>query len=87
MFKNIIKRNLTTLKIYRNNNNISKMDKFVFDKNKELVYRGQLDDSRPGNYIPLNGKDIREVFESIINSRSITINQKPSIGCNIKWKN
>ncbi len=40
-----------------------------------------------GNDIPLNGKDIREVFESIINSRSITINQKPSIGCNIKWKN
>ena len=62
-------------------------DFFVFDKNKELVYRGQLDDSRPGNDIPLNGKDIREVFESIINSRSITINQKPSIGCNIKWKN
>ena len=62
-------------------------DFYLYDDNLKLVYRGQLDDSRPGNDIPLNGKDIREVFESIINSRSITINQKPSIGCNIKWKN
>lgn len=74
-------------KVARNYDAACTPDFFVFDKNKELVYRGQLDDSRPGNDIPLNGKDIREVFESIINSRSITINQKPSIGCNIKWKN
>lgn len=74
-------------KVARNYDAACTPDFFVFDKNKELVYRGQLDDSRPGNDIPLNGKDIREVFESIINSRSIIINQKPSIGCNIKWKN
>ena len=61
-------------------------DFFVFNSNKELVYRGQLDDSRPGNDIPISGKDIINVFESILNSKPITINQKPSIGCNIKWK-
>lgn len=62
-------------------------DFFVFDHNHKLVYRGQLDDSRPGNDIPLTGKDIKEVFESILNSRTISTHQKPSIGCNIKWKN
>ena len=61
-------------------------DFFVFNSNKELVYRGQLDDSRPGNDIPISGKDIINVFESILNSKPITKNQKPSIGCNIKWK-
>ena len=61
-------------------------DFFVFNSNKELVYRGQLDDSRPGNDIPISGKDIINVFECILSSRAITINQKPSIGCNIKWK-
>lgn len=61
-------------------------DFFVFNSNKELVYRGQLDDSRPGNDIPISGKDIINVFECILNSKPITINQKPSIGCNIKWK-
>jgi hypothetical protein len=61
-------------------------DFFVFNSNKELVYRGQLDDSRPGNDIPISGKDIINVFECILSSKPITINQKPSIGCNIKWK-
>ena len=61
-------------------------DFFVFNSNKELVYRGQLDDSRPGNDIPISGKDITNVFECILSSKPITINQKPSIGCNIKWK-
>ena len=62
-------------------------DFFVFDHNHKLVYRGQLDDSRPGNDIQLTGKDIKEVFDSILNSRTISTLQKPSIGCNIKWKN
>ena len=62
-------------------------DFFVFDHKKKLIYRGQLDNSRPGNDIPLNGKDIREVFNCILESRPISLNQKPSIGCNIKWKN
>ncbi|MFL2637600.1 MAG: thioredoxin family protein [Flavobacteriaceae bacterium] len=61
-------------------------DFFVFNSNEELVYRGQLDDSRPGNDIPISGKDITNVFECILSSKPITINQKPSIGCNIKWK-
>jgi hypothetical protein len=61
-------------------------DFFVFNSKEELVYRGQLDDSRPGNDIPISGKDIKNVFECILNSKTITINQKPSIGCNIKWK-
>ena len=62
-------------------------DFFVFDHNHKLVYRGQLDDFRPGNDIPITGKDIKEVFDSILNSRTISTHQKPSIGCNIKWKN
>lgn len=61
-------------------------DFYVFDKELKLVYRGQLDSSRPGNGMPLNGEDIREVLESLINNTSISDIQKPSIGCNIKWK-
>ena len=62
-------------------------DFYVFDEKKELVYRGQLDDSRPGNNIPVNGNDIRNVLDCILYSKDIIINQKPSIGCNIKWIN
>ena len=60
-------------------------DFYVFDANKKLIYRGQLDNSRPGNNIPLSGSDIRTVFKCVLESKEITINQKPSIGCNIKW--
>lgn len=62
-------------------------DFFVFDKNLKLAYRGQLDDSRPGNDIPVTGMDIREALESILAGRPVAGLQKPSIGCNIKWKN
>jgi len=58
----------------------------IFDASLSCVYRGQLDDSRPGNDIPLSGKDIREVLECLLNNEPITIDQKPSVGCNIKWK-
>jgi len=61
-------------------------DFYVFDKNLELTYRGQLDSSRPGNDITLTGEDIRKALESTINDTPIDSNQKPSIGCNIKWK-
>ncbi|WP_340074894.1 thioredoxin family protein [Leptobacterium sp. I13] len=61
-------------------------DFYVFDKKLTLVYRGQLDDSRPGNGLPVTGKDIRAVLEAILNNQPIPQNQKPSIGCNIKWK-
>jgi len=61
-------------------------DFYLFDEALELIYRGQLDDSRPGNGIPLNGRSIREALDAILNNRKISLEQKPSVGCNIKWK-
>lgn len=61
-------------------------DFYVFDEHLKLVYRGQLDNSRPGNAIPVSGEDIRGVLDNLLNKESITEIQKPSIGCNIKWK-
>jgi thiol-disulfide isomerase/thioredoxin len=61
-------------------------DFYLFDKNLRLVYRGQLDDSRPGNGIPSTGLDLRNAFEALLNNEPIDSVQKPSIGCNIKWK-
>lgn len=61
-------------------------DFYLFDNSDKLVYRGQLDDSRPGNGIPLSGSDLRGAIDGVIYNRSINPNQKPSIGCGIKWK-
>lgn len=61
-------------------------DFYVFDKNLKLVYRGQLDDSRPGNPIPVTGKDLRAALDSILNGQPVDPNQKPNLGCSIKWK-
>ncbi|WP_437370794.1 thioredoxin family protein [Maribacter litoralis] len=61
-------------------------DFFLFDKELKLVYRGQLDDSRPGNGLPLDGKDLRTAIENLIEGKKVNPTQKPSIGCNIKWK-
>ncbi|MEL6810814.1 MAG: thioredoxin family protein [Bacteroidota bacterium] len=61
-------------------------DFFVFDAELKLVYRGQLDNSRPGNSIPVNGRDLREALDNILNNSPQRKDQKPSIGCNIKWK-
>jgi len=61
-------------------------DFFVFDAELKLVYRGQLDNSRPGNSIPVNGRDLREALDNILNNNPQRKDQKPSIGCNIKWK-
>ena len=58
----------------------------VFDSEDKCVYRGQLDDSRPGNSEPVNGKDLRKVLDQLISGNDVPANQKPSIGCNIKWK-
>lgn len=58
----------------------------VFDADDKCVYRGQLDDSRPGNDKPVNGKDLREVLDKLIAGESISTQQIPSLGCNIKWK-
>jgi len=61
-------------------------DFFLFDKNHQLVYRGQLDDSRPGNGKPVTGRDLRAAVDALLAGRSVSLDQKPSIGCNIKWK-
>ena len=62
-------------------------DFYIFDKKKSLVYRGQLDDSRPDNGIPVSGKDMRSALNAMCNGKDISETQKPSIGCNIKWIN
>jgi thiol-disulfide isomerase/thioredoxin len=61
-------------------------DFFVFDQELQLAYRGQLDDSRPGNQMPANGDSIREALNCLLQGKTVPENQKPSIGCNIKWK-
>jgi len=61
-------------------------DFFIYDKNGRLAYRGQLDDSRPGNNIPVTGKDIRHALDCLISNKPLPDTQRPSIGCNIKWK-
>lgn len=60
-------------------------DFYVFDANLKLTYRGQMDNSRPGNNIPVTGKDLRHALDCILNNEENNTTQKPSIGCNIKW--
>ena len=61
-------------------------DIYLFDNNLKLIYRGQLDDSRPGNDIPVTGNDLHHAIDCLIDGRANEQPQKPSIGCNIKWK-
>lgn len=61
-------------------------DYFIFDKDLRCVYRGQLDDSRPGNGIPITGKDVRAALDAILAGIAVSADQKLSMGCNIKWK-
>lgn len=61
-------------------------DFFVFDSRGRLIYRGQLDDSRPGNDAPVTGKDLRRALDTLLTGETISLEQKPSIGCNIKWR-
>ncbi|MEH2140032.1 thioredoxin family protein [Nostoc sp.] len=61
-------------------------DFFVFDEQRQLVYRGQLDDSRPSNGKPVTGADLRAAIEAVLAGQPVTSEQKPSVGCNIKWK-
>ena len=61
-------------------------DFFVYDKELKLVYRGQLDDARPGNGMPVTGKDMRNALDCLISNQPVTGEQRPSIGCSIKWK-
>jgi thiol-disulfide isomerase/thioredoxin len=61
-------------------------DFFLFDSTGKLAYRGQLDSSRPGNDIPVTGRDLRAALKAVIAGEPVTRDQYPSIGCNIKWK-
>ncbi len=61
-------------------------DFFLFDKNQNLVYRGQMDGSRPGNQVPVTGSDLRQAIDAVLSEKPVPQDQKPSIGCNIKWK-
>jgi peroxiredoxin len=62
-------------------------DFFLFNKKRELVYRGQLDDSRPGKvWVKVDGKDLRKAVDAALSNKPVFSNQKPSVGCNIKWK-
>lgn len=61
-------------------------DLFVFDKARRLAYRGQLDDSRPGNNKPVTGADLRAAIDALLAGKAVNADQKASIGCNIKWR-
>jgi peroxiredoxin len=61
-------------------------DFFLFDGDRKLVYRGQMDDSRPKKDIPITGKDLRAAMDAVLEDRKVPAEQKHSIGCNIKWK-
>lgn len=61
-------------------------DFFLYNKQAKLVYRGQMDGSRPGNNIANDGRDLRAAFDCLINGKSLSPDQRPSLGCNIKWK-
>ncbi len=61
-------------------------DLYLFDRGQRLVYRGQFDDSRPGNGRPVTGADLRAALEAVLAGHAVSANQKPSMGCNIKWK-
>ena len=61
-------------------------DFFLFDPNHKLVYRGQFDSSRPSNEIPVTGADLRKAADALLAGQAPAVDQKPSVGCNIKWK-
>ena len=61
-------------------------DFFIYNRKDELVYRGQLDDSRPSNEIPVTGNDIRRALDCLVSNQPVPAEQRPGIGCNIKWK-
>lgn len=61
-------------------------DFFLFDASRQLAYRGQYDSSRPGNGVPVSGEDLREAIETVLAGKPVSPDQRPSMGCNIKWK-
>jgi peroxiredoxin len=61
-------------------------DFYLFDADQKLVYRGQMDASRPGNNLPVTGKDLRAALDAVLAGRPVSPDQRPSMGCNIKWR-
>ena len=61
-------------------------DLFLFDRTGALVYRGQFDDSRPGNGTPVTGRDVRQAIDAVLADRPVSPDQRPSVGCGIKWR-
>ena len=61
-------------------------DFYLFDQDRKLVYRGQLDDSRPSNGKPVTGADLRAAIDALLAGRALSQDQRPSLGCNIKWR-
>ena len=61
-------------------------DLYLFDRTLKCVYRGQLDDSRPNNGRPVTGRDLRAALDALVHNRPVPAEQKPSVGCNIKWR-
>jgi len=59
---------------------------FLFNRERMLVYRGQMDDSRPGNNVPITGADLKAALDAVLEGKQVSAEQKPSMGCNIKWK-
>ena len=75
-----------TQQVARAYNAVCTPDFFLFDSNHKLVYRGQFDASRPGNDIPITGQDLRAALDALLADQPINPDQRPSLGCNIKWK-
>jgi hypothetical protein len=61
-------------------------DFYVFDRQRKLVYRGQMDSSRPNSGVPVTGEDLRAALDAVLAGQPTPTNQKPSLGCNIKWQ-
>ena len=93
MKENAIQENYTFPYLYDATQEVAKAydaactpDFYLFDAELRLVYRGQLDDSRPGNGLAVTGADLRQAMDCLLGGRSLPKDQKPSIGCNIKWR-
>lgn len=82
-FPYLVDEDQTTAKAYRA---ACTPDIFLFDADKKLVYRGQFDSARPGNNEPVTGEDLTRAVEQLVTGTPVTVEQKPSMGCNIKWK-
>jgi hypothetical protein len=59
---------------------------YLFDQKRKLVYRGQMDDSRPGSDVPVTGEDLRDALDAVLAGRPVSKDQKPGVGCSIKWR-